>query len=356
MRAHGQLGRLRAVRARRRAGRALQVRDPDARARAPASRPTRYAHAMEHAPGTRVARRPCRRLRLGRRRLDGRAPRPRSARASRWRSTRSTSAPGRASPRKATARSRYREIAPRLVAHVQRLGFTHVELLPIAEHPFDGSWGYQVTGYYAPTVALRHARRLPLLRRHLPPGRHRRHPRLGAGALSRRTTTRSAASTAPRSTSTRIRRRGEHPDWGTLIFNYGRNEVRNFLLANAPLLARGLPRRRPARRRRRLDALPRLQPQGGRVGAEPLRRAREPRGDRRSCARSTRRCAPSCPGLLHGRRGVDRVARRHHARSREGGLGFTFKWNMGWMHDTLEYFSARPRPPHATTTTSSRSR
>ena len=79
-------------------------------------------------------------------------------------------------------------------------------------------------------------------------------------------------------------RQGLHPDWGSAIFNYGRNEVRSFLISNAHLLARPLPHRRPARRRGGVDAVPRLLAQGRRVDPERVRRPREPRGDRTSCA------------------------------------------------------------------------
>ena len=179
----------------------------------------------------------------------------------------------------------YRELADELADYVADLGFTHVELLPVMEHPFSGSWGYQVTGYFAPTVALRHAGRLPRVRR-------RACTQRGIGvildwvpahfprddwALALFDGTHLYEHADPR--------RGAHPDWGTLIFNFGRTEVRNFLLANALYWLRELPRRRPPRRRGRLDALPRLLAQGGRVGAERVRRPREPRG-RRVPARS----------------------------------------------------------------------
>ena len=118
-------------------------------------------------------------LRVGRRRLAGRARRPAAAGQRRCRSTRCTS--GRGGPGCPTATS-----PTELVAYVTDIGFTHVEFLPVAEHPFGGSWGYQVTSYYAPTVAVRHPGRLPLPRRHAAPGGHRRHRRLGARALPAR--------------------------------------------------------------------------------------------------------------------------------------------------------------------------
>ena len=202
----------------------------------------------------------------------------------RCRSTRCTSARGRACPRRAIGSLTYRELAAQLVPYVKEMGFTHVELMPVMEHPFYGSWGYQVTGYFAPTSRYGTPQDFKCFVDALPPGRHRRDPRLGARRTSRRTRTASRASTARALYEHADPRQGEHPDWGTLIFNYGRNEVRNFLLAQRAVLARRVPHRRPARRRRRVDALPRLLAQGRRVDPQPVRRPREPRGDRRSCA------------------------------------------------------------------------
>ncbi len=83
----------------------------------------------------------------------------------------------------------YRELAPRLAEHVQRCGFTHIELMPVAEHPFYGSWGYQVTSFFAPSARYGVARGLHVPGRYAAPQRHRRDPRLDAGALSRPTST-----------------------------------------------------------------------------------------------------------------------------------------------------------------------
>ena len=142
----------------------------------------------------------------------------------------------------------------------KRLGFTHVELLPVAEHPFSGSWGYQVTGYYAPTsrygtpddfrffVDHCHQHGIGVILDWVPA-----HFPRDDFALRRFDGTALYEHEDPRL--------GEHPDWGTLIFNYGRHEVRNFLIANAIYLDAGVSRRRPARRCSGLDALPRLQPE-----------------------------------------------------------------------------------------------
>ncbi|MGH7895720.1 MAG: GlgB N-terminal domain-containing protein, partial [Candidatus Binatia bacterium] len=126
----------------------------------------------------------------------------------------------------------YREIAPRLVEHTLRLGFTHVELLPVMEHPFDGSWGYQVSGYFAPTsrfgepddfrffVDTCHRAGLGVILDWVPA-----HFPRDDWALRRFDGTALYEHEDPRE--------GEHPDWGTLIFNYGRSEVRSFLVSNA---------------------------------------------------------------------------------------------------------------------------
>ncbi|MBI4717500.1 MAG: 1,4-alpha-glucan branching protein GlgB [Planctomycetes bacterium] len=233
----------------------------------------------------------------------------------------------------------YREIAPPLVEHVKNLGFTHVELLPIAEHPFGGSWGYQVTGYYAPTA------------RHGTPDDFRffvdychRH---GVGvildwvpahfpkddfALRRFDGTALYEHEDPRL--------GEHPDWGTLIFNYGRNEVRNFLVANALFWLReyhvdGL----------RVDAVASMlyldysrregewypNRYGGKENLEAIDLMRH-------VNEVVREDCPGCFTIAEESTGWTGVSRP----AREGGLGFSLKWNMGWMHDTLLYFSRDP--------------
>ena len=170
----------------------------------------------------------------------------------------------------------YRELADELADYVSDLGFTHVELLPVMEHPFSGSWGYQVTGYYAPTsrfgtpddfrylVDRLHQRGIGVILDWVPA-----HFPRDDWALATFDGTHLYEHADPR--------RGAHPDWGTLVFNLGRTEVRNFLLANALYWLQRAPRRRDPRRRRRLDALPRLLAQGRRVGAEHVRRQRGPR-------------------------------------------------------------------------------
>ncbi|UCG87415.1 MAG: 1,4-alpha-glucan branching protein GlgB, partial [Gemmatimonadota bacterium] len=233
----------------------------------------------------------------------------------------------------------YREIAPRLVDHARQLGFTHLELLPVAEHPFTGSWGYQVSGYYAPTsrhgtpddfryfVDYCHQHGLGVIIDWVPahfPKDDFALRRFDGTALYEHEDW----------------RRGEHPDWGTLIFNYGRNEVRNFLMANAlywlqELHVDGL----------RVDAVASMlyldysrddgqwipNEYGGRDNVEAVAFLRNLNDI----------VAIECPGCFT-------VAEESTAwpgvttSTRYGGLGFTFKWNMGWMHDTLVFFSKDP--------------
>ena len=233
----------------------------------------------------------------------------------------------------------YREIAPRLVAHVLRLGFTHIELLPVMEHPYAASWGYQVTGYYAPTARFG----TPDDFRALVDACHR----AGIGvlldwvpahfpkddfALRRFDGTALYEHEDPRL--------GEHPDWGTLIFNYGRNEVRNFLIANAlywleEFHADGL----------RVDAVASmLYLDYSRRPGEWLRNRRGGRENLdaidflRTVNDAVRERAPGCIMVAEESTAWPGVTRPVE----DGGLGFSFKWNMGWMHDTLEYFGKEP--------------
>ena len=179
----------------------------------------------------------------------------------------------------------YRELAEQLVPYVRDMGFTHIELMPITEHPFDGSWGYQPIGLFAPTSRFGTPDDFRAFVDACHAAGHRRDRSTGCPAISRPTRTASRASTARRSTSTPIRARASSRDWNTYIFNFGRREVANFLLASALLLARRVPHRRAARRRGRLDALPRLQPPGGRVDPQ-----------RATAAARTSRRSPSCAG------------------------------------------------------------
>jgi 1,4-alpha-glucan branching enzyme len=233
----------------------------------------------------------------------------------------------------------YRETAPALADYCERLGFTHVEFLPLKGHPFGGSWGYQVANYYAPTarfgnpddfrylVDYLHNRRIGVIMDWVPA-----HFPKDAWALGRFDGTALYEHEDPRL--------GEHPDWGTYIFNYGRNEVRNFLIANALFWLKechvdGL----------RVDAVAsmlyldysrtagRWVPNkfGGRENLEALDFIRELN-----------------TVVHHEQPGVLMIAEESTSwplvtkGSDRGGLGFDFKWNMGWMHDTLEYFKRDP--------------
>jgi 1,4-alpha-glucan branching enzyme len=233
----------------------------------------------------------------------------------------------------------YRELATELADHVASLGFTHVELLPVAEHPFGGSWGYQVTGFYAPTsrygtpddfrylVDVLHQRGIGVIVDWVPA-----HFPRDDFALARFDGTALYEHADPR--------QGEHPDWGTLVFNYGRNEVRNFLLANAlywldAFHIDGL----------RVDAVASMlyldysravgqwipNARGGRENLEAISFLQE-------LNRVVHAVHPGVLTIAEESTAWEGVSRPVDG----GGLGFTHKWNMGWMHDTLEYFSKDP--------------
>ncbi|MGH8094592.1 MAG: 1,4-alpha-glucan branching protein GlgB [Chthoniobacterales bacterium] len=233
----------------------------------------------------------------------------------------------------------YLEFAETLLPYVLEMGFTHLELLPIAEHPFEGSWGYQVTNYYAPTSRFGNPDEL----RHFVDACHRAgigvimdwvpaHFPKDAHALAEFDGTDLYEHADPR--------QGEHRDWGTLIFNFGRNEVRNFLTGNA------------------LFWLDKYHIDGLRVDAVAsmlyLDYSREPGqwipnafGGRENLdavfflKQMNERCYENFPGVMT----IAEESTAWPGVSRPtylGGLGFGFKWNMGWMHDFLHYMALDP--------------
>jgi len=233
----------------------------------------------------------------------------------------------------------YRQAASELVAYCKAFGFTHVELLPVAEHPFDGSWGYQVTGYYAPTarfgnpddfaamVETLHNAGIGVIVDWVPA-----HFPTDDFALRRFDGTPLYEHADPQ--------RGEHPDWGTLIFDFGRPEVRNFLVANALFWCEryhidGL----------RVDAVASMlyldysrkagewtpNEHGGRENLQAVAFLRE----------MNERVYGRFPGVVtiaEESTSFPGITRPTYL----GGIGFGFKWDMGWMHDTLAYFAEDP--------------
>ena len=233
----------------------------------------------------------------------------------------------------------YREIAPLLAAHVKKLGFTHVELMPVMEHPFYGSWGYQTTGYFAPTSRYGSAQDLMFLVDHLhqegigvildwvpshfPTDAHGLHFFDGTALFEHQDP-----------------KLGFHPDWKSSIYNYGRNEVRAFLISNA------------------LFWLEKFHVDGLRVDAVASMLYLD----------YSRKEGEWIPNMFGGRENLEAIdflkkfneqIYLHHPDVQTiaeestawggvskptyvGGLGFGLKWDMGWMHDTLRYFREDP--------------
>ncbi|MFJ8594176.1 1,4-alpha-glucan branching enzyme [Streptomyces sp. NPDC093598] len=239
----------------------------------------------------------------------------------------------------------YRQLADQLPGYVKNLGFTHVELMPVAEHPFGGSWGYQVTGFYAPTARLG----TPDDFRFLVDKLHQ----AGIGVLMDW-----VPAHFPRDDWALAEfdgrplyehedpLRAAHPDWGTLEFDFGRNEVRNFLVANAVYWCEefhidGL----------RVDAVASMlyldysrepgqwtpNEHGGRENLDAVAFLQEMNA-------TLYRRVPGVVTIAEESTAWDGVTRATHHKgpSGFGGLGFGLKWNMGWMHDSLQYMSHEP--------------
>ena len=233
----------------------------------------------------------------------------------------------------------YRDLAPQVVEYCQQLGFTHIELMPISEHPYTGSWGYQTVGYFAVTsrygtptdfmyfVDYCHQHGLGVIIDWVPA-----HFPKDAFGLARFDGTSLYEHADPR--------KGEHPDWDTLIFNYERNEVRNFLISNALFWIKkyhidGL----------RVDAVASMlyldysRQEGQWIPNEYG--GRENLGAIDFIKRMNQKVHEIAPDVLTIAEESTAWGGVSHPLS-AGGLGFSLKWNMGWMNDTLKYFSKEP--------------